>query len=211
LEEKVRDLDKDFDEQFDKEFLGALQEYKKNGGHVIKEIAFPMREQGRQILSAFKDDFLAKFPKFEVLSTEEMLYEKIPDTQWSFKGFIDLVLVVNDKVVLIDNKTCSWGWDTQKKADKMTVYQLVLYKHFYAKKHGLDPKDILTYFNLLKRTAKKNIVEPFEVTSGPKRISNALESLSEMLKCLDAEKHIKNRLNCSKCNFRNTIHCHQSF
>ena len=70
-----------------------------------------------------------------------------------------------DSVVhIFDWKTCSWGWDARRKADKMTTYQLTLYKHFYVQKMGLDPAEVETHFALLKRTANKNRVEFFRVT-----------------------------------------------
>ena len=76
------------------------------------------------------------------------------DAQFDFKGFIDLVIKTPDgKIHVIDWKTCSWGWNAQKRADPMTTYQLTYYKHFYAQKFGVDPKDIETHFALLKRTS----------------------------------------------------------
>ena len=56
----------------------------------------------------------------------------------------------------------------------MMTYQLTFYKHFWAKKHKVDPKKIETYFALLKRTATKNRVEIFRVTSGPKKLKMLL-------------------------------------
>ncbi|MAH37998.1 MAG: hypothetical protein CMG95_03275, partial [Marinovum sp.] len=76
------------------------------------------------------------FGEYEVFSVEEQLYEEIKDsnTGYNFKGFIDLVIRTSDgKFHIIDWKTCSWGWDSRRKADPMTTYQLVYYKNYYAK------------------------------------------------------------------------------
>ena len=89
----------------------------------------------------------------------------------------------------------------------MTTYQLTYYKHFYAQKFGVDPNDIETHFALLKRTAKKDIVEIFRVTSGQKKTQNALNLLNKALYNIDNKTFVKNKLSCAKCEFKNTAHC----
>jgi hypothetical protein len=89
----------------------------------------------------------------------------------------------------------------------MTTYQLTLYKHFYAQKMNVDPKQIETHFALLKRTAKKNRVELFRVTSGHKKTENALKMLNMALYNIQNKRYIKNRLSCNYCMFRHTKHC----
>ena len=92
------------------------------------------------------------------------------EEKYQFKGYIDAVVATPDgKVHIFDWKTCSWGWDSRKKSDQIVTYQLTLYKHFFSQRMKIDPKDIETHFALLKRTAKKNHVEFFRVTSGPKK------------------------------------------
>jgi hypothetical protein len=145
---------------------------------------------------------------YEVLETEEQLMVQIPNQPKKFKGFIDAVFKTSDgKVHIVDWKSCSWGWDARKRADPMVVYQLVLYKHFYALKHNLDPSMIETHFALLKRTAKKDNVEFFRVTSGPKRVENALKLLNNALYNILSSKVIKNKLSCSRCDFYRTSDC----
>ena len=111
---------------------------------------------------------------------------------------------------VIDWKTCSWGWDSRRKNDRMTSYQLTLYKHFFAKKHNVDVSNIDTHFALLKRTAKTNNVEIFRVTSGPKKTQNAIKLLNQALYNINNKKYIKNRLSCTSgfgCEFYKTEHC----
>ena len=127
---------------------------------------------------------------------------------YRFKGYIDAVVVTPDKKVhIFDWKTCSWGWDAKRRSDKMTTYQLTLYKHFFAQKMDIEPKEIETHFALLKRTAKKNKVEFFRVTSGPRKTENALKMLNKALHNIKKERYIKNRLSCRNCNFRHTEQC----
>tara|TARA_A100001515_G_scaffold74419_1_gene59135 strand:- start:646 stop:1428 length:783 start_codon:yes stop_codon:yes gene_type:complete len=153
------------------------------------------------------------FGKFELVGVEDMLYEDIERDQLEigdkkFKGFVDLIIKTEDgKTHIIDWKTCSWGWDADKKSDKLTNYQLTLYKHFFAKKHGLEPANIETHFGLLKRTAKKDHVEIFRVTSGPKKTNNALNLLHKALYNIEKKNFIKNRLSCKRCELYKTEFC----
>ena len=99
------------------------------------------------------------FEDYEVFSVEEKLFQKINDfslDKYKFKGYIDLVIKTPDgKYHVIDWKTCSWGWDRDKRNSKLVTYQLTLYKKFFCEKHNIDPKLVETHFALLKRTAKK--------------------------------------------------------
>ena len=80
-------------------------------------------------------------------------------------------------------------------------------KNFYAKKHDIDPARIETYFILLKRTAKKDIVEVVRVTSGQKKINNSLNLLQKAVININRGRSIKNRLSCRYCQFYNTEYC----
>ena len=144
-----------------------------------------MKHQGEEILPHILPALNDYFGSYEVLSVEERLYEPVMEfveKETKFKGFIDLVVKTEDgKIHIIDWKTCSWGWDSKKKADPMITYQLTFYKHYYAKKHNVEPDNIETHFALLKRTAKKNRVEIFRVTSGKRRTENAINLLMRIL------------------------------
>jgi len=125
-----------------------------------------------------------------------------------FKGFIDLIVRTGDgKYHIIDWKTCSWGWDSRKKNDKMVVYQLIFYKYYFSLKYDVPLENIETHFALLKRTAKKNRVEFFKVTSGKKRTANALKMLKDALYYINRKFAVKNRLSCKYCDFYKTEHC----
>ena len=89
----------------------------------------------------------------------------------------------------------------------MINYQLTYYKMFYAQKFNIDPKMIETHFSLLKRTAKKDRVEFFRVTSGTKKTENANLLLTKAIKAIKSSKYIKNRLSCNGCEFYKTELC----
>ena len=95
----------------------------------------------------------------------------------------------------------------RRKSDPMVTYQLTFYKYFWAKKNNVDLKDIETHFALMKRTAKKNHIEIFRVTSGDKKMSNALNFMNKALYNINREMKIKNRLSCKRCDLYKTEHC----
>jgi ATP-dependent exoDNAse (exonuclease V) beta subunit len=170
-----------------------------------------MKEQGKLLSTMALPALKEKFGNFKVLSAEEDILEainKIPELSYNFKGYIDLIVQTEDgKIHILDWKTCAWGWDAKKKSDPMITYQLTFYKYFYAQKHKIDPKNIETYFALLKRTVKKDNVEIFRVTSGDKKTENAFNLLTKALYSINKNFFPKNRLSCKYCEFNNTKEC----
>ena len=192
-----------------------VEELKKNISNlddpVDEQIVEEMIGQGKRIIPEINDALSNYFEEYEVLAVEMPLYETIEGEEHKFKGYIDAVVATPDgKVHIFDWKTCSWGWDSRKKSDKIVTYQLTLYKHFFCQKMNIDPKNVETHFALLKRTAKKNNVEFFRVTSGNKKTENALKLLSTALYNIKNKRYIKNRLSCTSgygCKFFKTEHC----
>ena len=200
-------LDRPYD-FFLERFGKVLNELRSDGIEIDDGLVEKMEEQARPLVELVLPELEEYFGEYEVVSAEELLYEDIDDSELKYKGYIDLVLRTPDgKTHVIDWKSCSWGWDSRKKSDPMVTYQLTFYKYFYARKHGLDPKDVETHFSLLKRTAKQNNVEFFRVTSGQIKTNNALNFLNKAIYNIQKDKHIKNRLSCSKCDFYKTEHC----
>tara|TARA_R100001129_G_scaffold167380_1_gene134992 strand:+ start:272 stop:1036 length:765 start_codon:yes stop_codon:yes gene_type:complete len=165
--------------------------------------------QGKALLPEIEEAVSDYFGEYNVEAVELPLYEPINGEEgYKFKGFIDAIVSTPDgKVHIFDWKTCSWGWDSRRRSEKMTTYQLTLYKHFFAQKMEIDPKNVETHFALLKRTAKKNRVELFRVTSGPRKTENALKLLHKALYNIKNKRYIKNRLSCERCTFRHTKEC----
>ncbi len=210
-EKKVPEHSIDAYEVFQQSFLRELKILKEEGHNINKDLVREMREQALPICNNALKELKSYFGNFEVISIEEELMENIDEFQSygrKFKGFIDLVIKTPDeKYHIIDWKTCSWGWNISKKTDKIVNYQLTMYKHFFSKKHSIPTESIETYFALLKRTAKKNNVEIFRVTSGEKKTNNCLSLLEKSVINIEKGMKIKNRLSCKYCKFYKTEYC----
>lgn len=195
---------------FEKSFLKELTNLKSTGFELNKKLVTDMREQGKNIVEYVLPQLKEYFGNYEVVSVEEPIYQPITnfDTDLNFKGFIDLIVKTDDgKYHIIDWKTCSWGWDMKKRSDRLITYQLTLYKNFYSLKYNIDVKDIETHFALLKRTAKKQNVEIFRVTSGARKMKNALDLLEQAATTIQSGFSVKNRMSCKYCEFYKTEHC----
>ena len=184
-------------------FLGTLDK------EPDQKLVSDMRTQGKAILPEIEDALEDYFGEYEVLGSEIPLDEPIEgEEEYIFKGYIDGVIATPDgKVHIFDWKTCSWGWDAKRRSAPMTTYQLTLYKYFFAQKMEIDPKNIETHFALLKRTSKKDKVEFFRVTSGPRKTENATKLLKKALYNIKNKRYIKNRMSCKFCDFNKTEHC----
>ena len=141
------------------------------------------------------------------MKTFKQLREKAPNTSDAMKrykagkaGFTDIAHLKAKGLIKRSD-------GTKKKSDKFITYQLTLYKKFFCQKHNIDPKLVETHFALLKRTAKKDNVEIFRVTSGPRKVNNATKLLKNALIHISRGNHVKDRRSCSRCEFRKTIHC----
>ena len=196
---------------FQKKFLEELTEISKTCD-LKKNLVLEMRKQGEDIIQYILPALTDHFGEYGVVAVEEMLLEDIRsqdfETDYKFKGFIDLVLQTRDgKYHVIDWKTCSWGWDMKKRTDKIITYQLTLYKNFYSLKYNIDVNNIETHFALLKRTAKKDRAEIFRVSSGVRKTKNALEHLRKAILNIETGNVFKNRTACKYCEFYQTEHC----
>jgi ATP-dependent exoDNAse (exonuclease V) beta subunit len=197
LLEEGKDLG--YESIFQHEFLQELEDLNTSQVELRSNLVSQMYDQGKKLASLSYPALKNTFGDFEVVSSEEKLYVPLQidgHENLYFKGFIDVVLKKDDRYIIIDWKTCSWGWDARKKADTMLTYQLTLYKNFYAEKHGIDPSKIDTYFALVKRTAKKNNIEIFKVSSGKKKIENALKLLNKAIYNIEKKNYVKNRMSC---------------
>jgi hypothetical protein len=196
-----------YQEYFQNAFRNELKKIEINKPNLVMEMLDQANKISPEILPAVKEHF----GDYEVISVEERLFEDIKDFEderYNFKGFIDLVLKTKDgKYHVIDWKSCSWGWNIEKKSDRLTTYQLTLYKKFFCQKHNIDPNLVETHFALLKRTAKKNHVELFRVTSGSRKTKNANDLLLKALSNINRQIKFKNRMSCDRCEFRKTPNC----
>ena len=205
LEEEIKE---DF---FVKELKKNIAELDEDH-EVNKKLVVDMIGQGKRIIPEIENALNDYFDNYEVLAVELPLMEDIEGhDDYKFKGYIDAIVKTDDgKVHIFDWKTCSWGWNAKKRSEPMVTYQLTLYKHYFCQKMEVDPKDVETHFALLKRTASKNRVEFFRVTSGPRKTENALKLLNKALYNIKNKRYVKNRLSCTSgygCKFYKTEHC----
>ena len=199
----------DYKKTFKESFKSEVQKL-KNIPEEHAPLILEMKEQGLELASMVMEGLSIKFPGYKVISAEEQISVPIQETSadYTYKGFLDLVIQTPDgKYHIIDWKSCSWGWDMERKTDKITTYQLTYYKKFFCQKHNINPELVETYFGLLKRTAKKNKIEIFRVSSGPRKVKNALNILNQAVYNIHNNNHPKNRLKCKRCEFNKTEWC----
>lgn len=153
------------------------------------------------------------FPGWEFIDAEHYLYEPIEGKPHAFKGFIDGIIRCKgprDKMLiwLIDWKTTSWGWKSEKKSDPKVISQLVLYKNFWSIKTGTDPKDVRCGFVLLKRAGKPGKhCELVTASVGDVTVGKSLKVINNMVTSIKRGIAIKNRANCMFCDYYATEHC----
>ena len=207
---------KDWNEYFDLKFLEGLTQLRKKfpNKELNNQLIVEMRQQGRTLANHLILPKLKEiYGNFTVVQTEERFQEEIKGLnllrKYSFKGFIDIIIKKEDgRYVIIDYKTSTSGWWGRDRTDKMKVYQLIYYKHFWCLKHNIDPKQVDVAFCLLKRKVKKEHIELIPVTSGKKRIDNALILLEKTVNGIIEEKKYRKKNKCEWCHCRE-IHCLQ--
>ena len=164
-------------------------------------------------VSAVPEFLSTNFPNWKTISAEHQLYEDICADDMKFKGFIDAVIECDyrkskRKVWILDWKTApAYGWNAWKRQDFLVQAQIALYKKFWRTKFDYDCNNVGAGFVLLKRGAKKNPIDLFKVSVGPKTEEKAEKLLRSMLKTIRAGLYIKNRNSCKYCPFYNTEHC----
>lgn len=178
----------------------------------LKKIATNMAETGADLCIMTVKALEDKFPGYELIAVEPKFIEPIITeidckNDYDFKGIIDIIIKWNNVYCIIDFKSCSWGWDARKKTDKMITYQLSYYKHYFCLQSEEDLKNVKTYFCLIKRTAKKNNIEIFEVPVGKKKIENSLKVLNNVIYNIEKKNFPKNYTSCKWCDFHHTQYC----
>ena len=65
-----------------------------------------------------------------------------------------------DRIIIIDIKTSTKGWNQYAKADKTKASQLVLYKSYFAKQYGYDEEKIDIKYFIVKRKLIEGFMYP---------------------------------------------------
>tara|TARA_R110002020_G_scaffold37124_4_gene111999 strand:+ start:34646 stop:35485 length:840 start_codon:yes stop_codon:yes gene_type:complete len=206
---------KDITDAWEKHGFGEPEWYEKMPGwykHV------PVEEWCRWASNMWDEvpDFLDEtFPGWECFEAEEMLYENIENKDLNFKGYIDGVIKVPKKkgeghnYWIIDWKTSqAYGWRRSKKQDILMTAQLILYKNFWSRKHGIPLSDVRCGFVLLKRGGKPGrVCELVTVSVGPKTLTRGIKMLNSMISSVRKGLFLKNRDSCRYCQFKDTEYC----
>ena len=158
--------------------------------------------------SIFRDALLCpELQDIRPLKSELGLYEKINRNDGldiSFKGFIDIIFIKKLKrktvIYIADFKTCTWGWPSKKLMDPQVCAQILLYKHFFVKLTGADPKNVTVAFILLKKNPQKNelSVEVAKIGGGPKAIAAAIEYLQSSITMMHGYNYEQNLDSCKR-------------
>ena len=162
-------------------------------------------------LSGFMDE---NFNDWTYIAAEDELYEPIEGDELKFKGFIDGIIGDVTKrgkkrLWIIDWKTAGpRGWGRDKKQDFLVQAQLAAYKIYWARREGIDLKDVRCAFVLLKRQGKPGkSISIVPISVGPKMVQKTEKLVSSMIKTVRRGLYLKNREACKFCEFRETKHC----
>lgn len=161
------------------------------------------------------------FPNYKLVAAEYELMEALENKKDRyFKGFVDVILkydyfdkrkknpVAEERYIIADYKTTSWGWTGDKKRDPIKQMQLVLYKHFWATKNNIPIEKVKCAWILLKREGKPNAhIELVPVSVGEAAIDKALKNIYRMIGSVEKQIFVKNRNSCRFCYYLNTKHC----
>jgi hypothetical protein len=79
-----------------------------------------------------------------------------------YKGFLDIVFRDKDtkKILILDFKTSTNGWNKYQKADRTKIDQLLLYKRFYNQMFKIPMSDIEVEFFVVKRKLYEDVAFP---------------------------------------------------
>jgi hypothetical protein len=204
-----------FEDKFNELFKENSKFYEE--GQKSKKVQ--LLEAGARILWKLED--LPQVKEGTVLANEFELYEPIPGTDLSFKGFVDISLICKDVlgnswVYTGDLKSCSSPWSLEDLQNDGLLLQVLLYKYFLAKKMEIDLSEVRTAYIFLCKSAKQDPpVVWFEVNSSVPEIKKALkylvDTIKEMRVATSSETFTKNRSNCRNryglCSYFDTEYC----
>jgi hypothetical protein len=100
--------------------------------------------------------------KYELLGIELPLEIPIRGGTIIYKGYLDIVLrdKLTKKILILDIKTSSFGWNKFQKMDRTKIDQLLLYKRFYNQLYKVPMADIDVEFFIVKRKLYKDVDFP---------------------------------------------------
>jgi len=196
-------------ERYEKNFLMEIEDSDKRkeqlekefGEYVTKQEMIEFYYDGEKILDWFLKNRREFFNSVEeeLVGIEYPLEKEINDGL-DFIAYIDVLLKnkKTGKLRIVDLKMSTKGWGSYKKSDSNTTDQIVLYKAFYAKRFGLDVKNIDGEFLIMKRKLYEDIpykqkrVIRFVPASGKPTINKSMERFNAFVDaCFDDKGNYK--------------------
>jgi len=188
-------------------------------------------EDGSAILEWLKKRRTEYFSSqgYELIGIEMPLYTQasVKNERVIMNGFIDVVLrdIKTDRIIILDIKTSTRGWNDSAKKDKIKTSQLVLYKSYFAKQYGYDEDKIDIKYFIVRRKLIEGFMYPqkrvqeFVPASGKptrNKLINEIEAFvtagfneDGSYKTTGTFPAIggKGLANCKYCEFAKTEHC----
>lgn len=128
-----------------------IEEFRKDGKTILDHVtSYAIRSK----------HFPSK--QYEVLGIELPLEIPMRGGKIMYKGFLDIVLKdkTTKKILILDFKTSSFGWNKYQKADRTKIDQLLLYKRFYHQTFQVPMSDIEVEFFVVKRKLYEDVGFP---------------------------------------------------
>jgi len=135
-------------------------------GMITEEMVNGFRNDGKIILEHVTSYAIRSkhFPskKYEVVGIELPLEIPLRKGTILYKGYLDIVLRdrITKKILILDFKTSTFGWNKYQKADRTKIDQLLLYKRFYHQVYKTPMSDIEVEFFVVKRKLYEDVAFP---------------------------------------------------
>jgi hypothetical protein len=133
---------------------------------VTPEMILEFKADGKTILEHVTSYAIRSkhFPskKYELVGIELPLEIPLRGGTIVYKGYLDIVLRDRQtkKILILDFKTSSRGWNKYQKADRTKIDQLLLYKRFYNQLFSVPMSDIEVEFFVVKRKLYEDVGFP---------------------------------------------------
>lgn len=130
----------------------ALVKEFENDGKVILDHVLAYSQRSKHFPSK----------KYEIVGIELPLEIPLRGGTILYKGFLDIVFrdKTTQKILILDFKTSTRGWNKYQKMDRTKIDQLLLYKRFYHQLFKVPMSDIEVEFFVVKRKLLENVDFP---------------------------------------------------
>lgn len=135
-------------------------------GLITPQDVLDFKQDGKNILDHIMSPTIRRkhFPSkaYEFVGVELPLEIPLRGGKIMYKGYLDVVLrdKITRKILILDFKTSTYGWNKYQKADRTKIDQLLLYKRFYHQLYKIPMTDIEVEFFVLKRKLYEDVAFP---------------------------------------------------